>query len=131
MAVARRLRRVDVHGESMLPTLEAGDRLVVVARRPRVGDVVAVRDPRERDRLLVKRVASRRGDAFVVSGDNPSASTDSRHFGPVDAELVVGVAVYRYFPAHRAGRLPRGPVRSARWTTPASTPSWPPTTSPD
>src|SRR5438874_12557495 len=42
------LRRVEVHGDSMRPGLEPGDRLLVVGLgRPRPGDVVAVVDPRD------------------------------------------------------------------------------------
>src|SRR6266576_3136785 len=44
------LRRVAVHGDSMRPGLEPGDRLLVTAWpgwRPRPGDVVAVVDPRD------------------------------------------------------------------------------------
>lgn len=90
----------------MEPTLTGGDRLVVVRRiTPRVGDIVAVRDPRCRPRLLVKRVVSVRGTEVVVGGDNPRSSTDSRAFGPVERRAVVGRAVYRYAPPGRAGPL--------------------------
>jgi nickel-type superoxide dismutase maturation protease len=92
----------------MVPTLLPGDRLLVVpARRVRIGELVAVSDPRQRDRLLVKRVLSvNEVDAtLMVAGDNPEASTDSCTFGPVGRDAVVGRAVYRYLPAGRAGRL--------------------------
>jgi signal peptidase I len=106
-----RLRRVLVEGDSMSPSLLAGDRLVVVpVRRPRPGDVVAVRHPRDRCRLLVKRVVDVdiRRDRVTVVGDNRGASTDSREFGPVGRGDVVGRAVYRYAPTGREGRLRRG-----------------------
>jgi nickel-type superoxide dismutase maturation protease len=95
-----------VHGESMRPSLEPGDRLVVVrTRRPRPGQVVALDDPRQPGRVVVKRVAAA-GDAGVtVVGDNPAASTDSRHYGPVPATVVRGRAVWRYWPESRRGRL--------------------------
>jgi hypothetical protein len=38
---------------------------------------------------------------LTVRGDNPSASTDSRDFGPVPAASVRGRVVYRYAPPHR------------------------------
>jgi nickel-type superoxide dismutase maturation protease len=101
------VRRVEVHGDSMRPALEGGDRLLVVALRPRPGDVVAVVDPRDPDRVLVKRVASvdpQYGDVTVL-GDAPEASTDSRVFGAVAPSLVLGRAVYRYWPESRRGRL--------------------------
>jgi nickel-type superoxide dismutase maturation protease len=101
------LRRVQVHGDSMRPALEAGDRLLVVARRPRPGDVVAVVDPRDEERVMVKRVSAiDPGDGGItVLGDNPAASTDSRTFGPVRSDHVLGRVVYRYWPAERRGRL--------------------------
>jgi nickel-type superoxide dismutase maturation protease len=99
------LQRILVEGDSMRPTLEPGDRLVCVrSRRVRPGDLVAVHDPRD-GRLLVKRVAS--VDPLTVAGDNPDASTDSRSFGAVTPDRVVGRAVYRYWPDDRRGRLPR------------------------
>jgi hypothetical protein len=69
--------------------------------------VVAVVDPRDRERVLVKRVDSVDADGVTVVGDNPAASTDSRTFGAVDPTLVLGRAVYRYWPAARRGRLHR------------------------
>ncbi len=124
-AVSRSIHRVEVTGSSMAPALLPGDRLVVLgaprwlrsatpasrmwARWTAAGAVVAVPDPREPSRLLVKRVATvdRRSGTIEVHGDDPSASTDSRTFGPVPAPSVVGRAVYRYGPPGRTGRLGR------------------------
>lgn len=108
------LRRLEVTGESMTPTLQPGDRVLVVAGlgpfRPRLrtGDLVAMADPREPARVMVKRVAAVAGGSVEVRGDNAAASTDSRHFGPVARAAVVGRAVYRYHPEERRGRLPTG-----------------------
>ena len=90
----------------MEPTLAAGDRLLVVRGRRPPGAIVAVRDPRMPERLLVKRVVSVRRHTVTVEGDNPEASADSRTFGPVDRRMLVGRVVYRYGPPER-----RGPVR--------------------
>ncbi|MGH9205786.1 MAG: nickel-type superoxide dismutase maturation protease [Acidimicrobiales bacterium] len=110
----RSFRRVEVVGGSMSPALLPGDRLVVVARPwrpprwPRPGEVIAVRDPREPSRVLVKRVVGvdRPKGMLEVAGDAPDASTDSRRFGPVPRASVVGRAVYRYAPAARSGPGP-------------------------
>jgi nickel-type superoxide dismutase maturation protease len=100
------LGRVVVEGRSMEPTLAPGDRLLVArARRPRPGDLVAVRDPRQPQRLLVKRVVSAEGGRLVLRGDNDAASTDSRSFGPVPGRLVRGRVLRRYAPASRRGRV--------------------------
>ena len=103
------LGRVEVVGDSMLPALAPGDRLLVVrwapAGRAGVGEIVAVADPRTPGRTLVKRVAARRPEGVIVLGDNAAASTDSRALGPVAEAAIRGRAVYRYFPESRRGRL--------------------------
>ncbi len=99
-----RPRRVVVEGRSMEPTLAPGDRLLVVrARSLHAGDVVAVRDPRDPKRVLVKRIGAVLDDGIVVRGDNPGASTDSRSFGPVPSSAVLGRVVRCYAPSWRAG----------------------------
>lgn len=111
----RAVRRVEVVGSSMEPALSAGDRLVVVSLPwgpqpwPEPGTVVAVRDPRHPDRILIKRVAAvHHGTGTIeVSGDHAAASTDSRTFGPLPRSSMVGRAVYRYAPAGRSGLGPR------------------------
>jgi nickel-type superoxide dismutase maturation protease len=108
--VARRFlpRRVEVVGPSMIPALAPGDRLLVAPRRVfRVGDVVAARDPAVPDRMLVKRVHRVEPEGVVLLGDNEAVSRDSREFGVVPTEEVLGIAVYRYAPRGRSGRLER------------------------
>jgi len=103
----RRISRVEVVGDSMRPTLEPGDRLVLSRlRRPRPGDLVALADPRQPRRLVVKRLVEVSPAGLTVWGDNLAASTDSRTFGPVAADAVRGRVVYRYHPESRRGRLP-------------------------
>ncbi|HVA02401.1 MAG TPA: nickel-type superoxide dismutase maturation protease [Acidimicrobiales bacterium] len=99
-----RPRRVVVEGMSMEPTLAPGDRVLVVrARRLHADDVVAVEDPRDPRRLLVKRIGAVLENEIVVRGDNPQASTDSRAFGPVPTSSVLGRVVRCYSPSWRAG----------------------------
>ena len=103
----RPVRRVEVRGPSMLPSLEPGDRLLLVrSRRVRVGDVVAFGDPRVPARTMVKRVVARGPEGLTVVGDNADASTDSRSWGAVEPSAIRGRAVYRYFPDGRRGRVP-------------------------
>jgi nickel-type superoxide dismutase maturation protease len=100
------LARVEVAGDSMLPTLRPGDRLLVWrTRRVRVGDLVVVPDPRDASQPVVKRVVEVVGGQVTLAGDNPSASTDSRVFGPVPRETIEGRVIHRYAPSDRAGRL--------------------------
>lgn len=105
-AGGRLVGRVVVEGASMSPCILPGDRLIVLkAAIPRRGDVVALADPTEPSRILVKRLADAGPDGLVVLGDNEAASTDSRHFGPVARGSVIGRVIYRYLPPERAGRL--------------------------
>lgn len=91
----------------MSPALQPGDRLLVVPLADVApGQIVAVRDPRSPDRVLVKRVRAVGPDGVHVVGDNPAASTDSRHFGPIPRRGLVGRVVYRYYPPDRSGWFP-------------------------
>ncbi|MGW0432155.1 S24/S26 family peptidase [Micromonospora sp. NPDC003197] len=93
----RRWRLVVVRGQSMSPTLHDGDRLIVrVGRPPTTGDLVVFRAravvPDADLTWMVKRVQRIESDgAVTVRGDNPR-SQDSRHFGAVPPEAILGVA---------------------------------------
>lgn len=86
----------------MTPTVSEGERVLVSRasywfRSPRAGDLVVVRDPREPERLLLKRLDRRERDgAWLVLGDNADASTDSRAFGPVTRDAILGRVWFRY-----------------------------------
>ena len=86
----------------MTPTLAPGERVVVNRlsyrfSQPKPGDLVVVRDPRQPERLLLKRIERRAdGDGWLVLGDRPEASTDSRQFGPVKREFIIGKVWFRY-----------------------------------
>jgi signal peptidase I len=110
----------------MNPTLEDGDRVIVdlvtLRRRPpRVGDIVVFAGPGDDD--LVKRIARDPypGDVpfpapvlapdsplertYVLLGDNPSESSDSRSFGRVPRHRLRGRVVWRYWPPSRLGPI--------------------------
>ena len=46
-------------------------------------------------------------DEYFVMGDNRPSSQDSRVFGPIDEELILGRAWLRYFPLDRIGLIER------------------------
>ncbi len=46
---------------------------------------------------------------YFVAGDNRAHSTDSRRFGPVDREMIVGRVWLRYWPLRAFGRVRGGP----------------------
>ncbi|MGW1975821.1 nickel-type superoxide dismutase maturation protease [Streptomyces sp. NPDC001889] len=89
----------EVTGPSMYPTLRQGDRLLVhYGAQVRPGDVAVLRHPLQQDLLIVKRLAERRGGGWWVLGDNPGAEGDSRVFGAVPPELLLGRVRGRYRP---------------------------------
>lgn len=118
----------------MRPAIEPGDWLLVdptVRRWPRRGTVVVVREPGS-GLLVIKRVAARPGDwlpfadgwlhladdeAWLVgdatddevAGAGYGVPRDSRTYGPVPLDALVGRAWFRYWPAGRLGRLPGPP----------------------
>jgi nickel-type superoxide dismutase maturation protease len=98
----------------MTPALNPGDWIVVDlaayhSRRPRRSDVILAQDPRQPSRTLVKRVdhVDLHGAAWLL-GDNQAASTDSREFGPVSPDAILGRVCWRYWPI--LGRGYFGPV---------------------
>jgi len=86
----------------MFPLLQPGDEVLVDVRAfekrtPQVGDVVMVQHPTQPDLKMVKRVtAVLPDDTYQITGDNPSASTDSRIFGPVPPEQILGLVTARF-----------------------------------
>ena len=92
--VLRRRSRFAVVGPSMEPTLRAGQ-VVLVDQRAAVamGDVVVAWHPRRSGLKIVKRLAEESADGgWVLSSDNAAEphSEDSRTFGPVPADAIVG-----------------------------------------
>ena len=137
--LARRLGgpwRIAVAEASMSPAIADGDWLLVdptIDHWPRRGTVVVFREP-DGDTLAVKRVAAGPGDrvpfadgyleladdeAWLVSDATPEVTAaagfgdpiDSRQYGPVPLELLVGRAWFRYAPLRRLGLIAKPRAR--------------------
>ncbi len=162
LAVRRaRLEPMLVHGDSMRPTLDPGQRIALgpLRRTPRRGEVVLLRHdglemvkrvvglPGERVRLVDGRLEVdgrhvpepyavegpagmdaveldvRLGhEELLVLGDSRRHSTDSRSFGPVRRDDVIGIVRFAYWPPRRvhpkgSGKPQRGSrgVWGVRW----------------
>lgn len=89
--LGRRLR-FRVSGDSMNPALSEGEQVLVDPRASAIpGALVLLRHPNDTDLVLIKRVTEiTNSGGLHVRGDNPEASTDSRQFGAVDSDLVLG-----------------------------------------
>ena len=134
--LATRMRgpwRIVVEEASMQPAVEPGDWLLIdptVRRWPRRGSIVLFREP-EGEELALKRVAGGPGDvvpfadgflhlaedeAWLIADASEEraaaagfgAPIDSRRFGPVSIDGLVGRAWFRYGPPGRPIGLLRG-----------------------
>jgi signal peptidase I len=108
--------RVEVRGDSMIPTLEPGDWALAVMKPVRFGDIVVVEHPERPGFELVKRVIAMPGDVVAdgrtlgpdelwIQGDAGESSSDSRSFGPVRRVDVRGTVVFVWWPSARLGRV--------------------------
>ena len=93
------LLRVKVAERSMEPALRPGDWLVARrTRRVRAGQIVLARHPGRPDLLILKRAARRVDGGWWLESDNPDAGpVNSRRFGAVPQELIVGRVLGRYW----------------------------------
>lgn len=91
------LERMEVQGNSMEPELKSGDRIVVkkTGNALEIGDIVVLCAPQKNHRL-VKRIVQKNGNQLFVEGDNKNESTDSRMFGWIHENAVLGKAVKKY-----------------------------------
>ena len=91
--------RIRIVGPSMEPAMRSGDWWIVRrTRRLRPGDAVLMAHPRRPEALVVKRLERRDPEGWWVLGDNAEMSEDSRQFGTVPPDLIVGRLVRRYGP---------------------------------
>ncbi len=81
----------------MVPTLHDGDDILIRRISPSVGDVVVAPHPDpSRSTVMVKRLDAVLPDgSLVIRSDNADEGTDSRSFGPIAADSVMGVATLR------------------------------------
>lgn len=82
----------------MTPTLKQGQNVLVnklsyLFSKPKIKDIVAVKDPRNQ-KILIKRVSKISKNKLYVRGDNKKASTDSRSFGWVSKNAIIGKVIY-------------------------------------
>ncbi|HEY8801250.1 MAG TPA: S26 family signal peptidase [Candidatus Limnocylindrales bacterium] len=115
---------------SMRPAIEPGDWLLVdptIRRWPRRGTIVVIREP-DSDVLAIKRVAAGPGDlvkldaGHLVLGPDEAwllsdaadaellaaglgQPIDSRRYGPVPLDCLLGRVWFRYGPPRRIGRI--------------------------
>ena len=84
-----------VVGNSMHGSLSEGDLIVYKKINPKnldleVGDLVVAYHPKIKSKLIIKRIYRLYQNKFDLRGDNFLSSTDSRTFGLIKLDLIVG-----------------------------------------
>ena len=100
----RAFRTIAVSGSSMSPTFNDGDWLLFrslsrasAKQMQHLLDKVVVIERESYPRVhLIKRVTRIDGNGIWVEGDNKEASTDSRNWGALTPDEIVGVVLLRY-----------------------------------
>ncbi len=84
-----------VVGNSMERTLKEGDLITYKKLNQKnidleIGDIVVVSHPRIKNKLIIKRIHKIYQNKFDLRGDNFFSSTDSREFGLIELDLIIG-----------------------------------------
>lgn len=114
-----------VSGASMEPTFENGDYLIIDElsyhfRQPKKNEVIVFRYPLDPSKFFIKRIIGLPGETiesneqkiilgpneYFVEGDNRPASSDSRVWGAVPENLVIGRVLVRLWPINQLSILP-------------------------
>ncbi len=95
-------KRFRVTGYSMMPILKPGDEVLIQIsayqkENPQLGHIVVARHPYRRDVILIKRVIEVLAEGRCqLQGDCPSESTDSRSFGSIPLDHLIGRVTSRF-----------------------------------
>lgn len=98
LLILRKRKRLKIVGESMLPLLKPGDEILIDPHAyrkslPQIDDIIVTIHPLQRNLTIVKRISAidiNNCKRFFLVGDNPEASTDSRHWGTIKLADILG-----------------------------------------
>jgi len=96
----RQRMRMQVTGESMLPTVEPGDIVLIDTKAylkstPQISDIVLARHP-YKDLSIIKRITDITPEGrLILRSDNPQVGSDSRQFGTISPQRLIGKVTCR------------------------------------
>ena len=94
--------RFKIEDRSMEPAFKPRDyvianKLAYILGNPSKGDVVVIKHPKEKNKFLIKRISLvTNSDEYYVIGDNKNFSQDSRHFGSIKKNLIIGKVWFHF-----------------------------------
>ena len=92
------LARFKIVGHSMEPQIEDGQSILVSVlpywfKKPQINDIVAFKD--NSGKVLIKRIAKVKNGEYFMQGDNQEDSLDSRKFGFISKNQIVGEVIFK------------------------------------
>ena len=92
------LSKFKISGHSMEPTIKDRQRVLISKipyffSEPSVEEIVAFK---KNQKVFVKRIVKRKGDKYFLEGDNSKDSLDSRSFGFVSKNDILGKVIYLF-----------------------------------
>lgn len=91
------LAKFKVSGHSMEPTIKYGQYILVsklpyIFSKPKNKDIIAFRNKNRE--ILIKRIIKIKGNRYFIQGDNLKDSLDSRSFGYISKNDILGKIIY-------------------------------------
>jgi nickel-type superoxide dismutase maturation protease len=92
------LGKFKVVGHSMEPQIKTGQLVLVsnisyLFKSPKINDIVAFRD--NGGKVLIKRIIKIESGEYFVEGDNKNDSLDSRKFGGISKDKIIGEVILK------------------------------------
>ena len=81
----------------MEPFIKNGETVLISSliywfQKPQIGDIVAFRDA---GKIFIKRVTRINQEGYFLQGDNQKDSLDSRKFGLISKQQILGKLIYK------------------------------------
>jgi nickel-type superoxide dismutase maturation protease len=91
------LARFKIVGHSMEPQVKTGETVLVSSipywfKIPKISDIVAFKD--RTNKILIKRIIKIQNGKYFMQGDNKNDSLDSRTFGYISRDKIIGEIIY-------------------------------------
>lgn len=83
----------------MEPRVKNGNVVLVSGIRylfqsPKVGDIIAFKN--SDGKILIKRITKKENKQIFIEGDNKKDSLDSKKFGMISEDMVLGQVIYKF-----------------------------------
>lgn len=92
------LSKFKISGHSMDPYIKDEDKVLAsgifyLFKSPKINDIVAIK---HKESFLIKRISKINDNKFFVRGDNEKDSLDSRKFGFISRQDILGKVFYKF-----------------------------------